>query len=337
MAHFEAVTTFMRGAPHPHPRTDPKHRITHIAINEVNIYWRPEPTSTVSTSHRRDLSRPQQAFNQGQHRMANEPENRLPENSQRVTEASGRKTFLQRFEALSNQARLSIHHRVATHPHITFMEFDYYVHDEVEFILEEEGMITAEPKDNSLREGFITTNHPNRRDYHVSRRFVRNVDGTQAIQGRFFVTDNLSTVAQAAAMVATKQPGPKLQFRRSVRLATFEQRKRNLHKVDSSVPASVIKTSIEAGRPRQEAATYLSMNWVDGPFIRLLRKAKRRIRFLRKGQILPSYYFESDMIRNINRHHWPLAKAANNPLRLRVRSTALGRAFAVAAIAAVAA
>jgi len=330
MAHFETVLYFVAAVPHPNPQEGDNNL---IAYHRAHTFWRPEPTSTVSTSQRRSLARQQQAFSQGQHQMANEPEDRLPENSLRF-EAKypfSSDGFFRRFERLTDEERLDKFDKVHNNPEGAHTEFELYVHEEVEFLLEEGG-ITLPP--GFVREGLITTNHPNRRDYYVAPDFVRNVDGTKAIQGRFFVTDNLSPNAKAAADLASKEPGPELPFRRSVRITNSTNR--DQRKVDSSVPASVIKNRIEAGRPREaNAASYLSINWIDGPFIRLLRRAKRRIRFLRKGQILPSYYFESDMIRNINRHHWPLAKAANNPLRLRVRSTALGRAFAVAVIEAV--
>jgi len=314
MAHFEAVKTFMRGAPHPHPRTDAKHRITHIAINEVNIYWRPESTSTVSTSQRRDLSRPQQAFNQGQHRTANEPENRLPENSQRVTEASGRKTFLQRFEELSNRARMAIHQRVATHPHINFMPFDYYVHDEVEFILEEEGVITAEPKDNSIREGLITANHPNRHNATVARSWAPKNPPTTAD----------STIHEYNLLDAATG-----RISRTYRIG------RQTATIDALPSEAAIKASIEAGQPREaNAVSYLSINWAEGYLSRLLRRARRRVRFLRKGQRLPSFTIDSDFIRTTHRKPWPHVKPSTNNRRRRLRNNAMLMAFTVAASAA---
>ena len=277
-------------------------------------------TDFTTRSEARRLRTQQQAFSHNQHRMANEPENRLPESSGRVTEASGRQTFLQRFEALSNQARLAIHWRVASNPHINFMPFDYYVHDEVEFILEEEGVINVEPRDNSLREGLITANHPNRHNATVARHWAPR----QAP-----VANTYYQLRDAVTGEVTR-----IYIRRDRGWSNFDRRQA----APVQPPQSVVEASIEAGQPREaNEASYLSINWIDGPFIRLLRRAQRRIRFLRRGQILPSHHFESDMIRNINRNRWPLAAATNNPLRLRVRSTALGRAFAVAALAAVAA
>jgi len=312
MAYFETVLYFVAAVPHPNPEEGDNKL---IAYHRAHTFWRPEPTSTVSTSQRRDLSRPQQAFGQGQHRMANEPENRLPENSHRVTEASGRKTFLQRFEELSNQARMAIHHRVATHPNITFMEFDYYVHDEVEFILEEEGVITAEPKDNSIREGLITANHPNRNNATVANHWAPKNPPTTGD----------STIHEYDLLDAATG-----RISRTYRIG------RQTATIDALPSEAAIQASIEAGRPRQEAATYLSLNWAEGYLSRLLRRARRRVRFLRKGQRLPSFTIDSDFIRTTHRKPWPHVKPSTNNRRHRLRNNALSMAFMVAAIAAAA-